>query len=468
MNQEERDFIPNDYEAERAALGAVLQGDSQAANKLMDTIFKAEIFFHPRHQVIFQAISDLYRRHIGIDVVTVSGWLRDNNLVEKAGGPSYVTEIAAETPSTRRAEEYANMVVEKYKLRTLMQTGHEIVRLAQRKDMPAEDIVNLAEQQVLDIAKEHKKGDMVGMSEAILDTVKFLIEKAKTGGVGLPTGFDDLDDILGGLHMNDLVILAARPAMGKTAFALNIALNAAKHLKKEADREGKPPKKIMIFSLEMPVHQLMQRLISMEGQISTEDLGREVPSLLDGSEDFTRTLDVLNSLPIEIDDSSMIDIAGIRSKCAREQSEGGSGVGMVIVDYLQLMESGTDNENRQQEVSSMSRNLKLLAMWLKCPVLVLSQLSREPERRTNHRPQLSDLRESGAIEQDADVVLMLYRDFVYNGEESENPDICEVLITKHRNGPIGSVDLVWNDKFTLFRNKASQHDMHLAARHMGE
>lgn len=452
-NQAIKDLSPSNFEAEQATLGVMLQGNDLVTDKVFELIFKPEIFFHKRHQVIYKGLQEMRDRYTSIELITASGWFNDNKLQDEIGGLAYLTELASIAASPLRAEEYAGMVIEKYKLRSLMQAGYELVELSKRQDIPSEEVLGRAENKVLQISEEYSRGEVVSMGTALSKTIDYFQEKARTGGIGLPTGFIDLDDMLGGLQNNDLVILAARPSMGKTSLALNIALNAAKTLKqREEEEEGESQGKIMIFSLEMPVEQLVTRMLSMEAKIRSSDLLADPAGFVEDKPEFIEAFDTLHRLPIEIDDSSSIDVASIRSKCARAQKE--DGVALVIVDYLQLMETSKDTENRQQAVSDMSRNLKLLAMSLKCPVLVLSQLSRAPENRPDHRPRLSDLRESGAIEQDADVVLMLYREAVYAKEEVDNPDVCEVHISKHRNGPVGVVYLGWNDQFTLFRNRA--------------
>lgn len=456
-NQPLQDSSPSNYNAEQATLAVMLQGNDVATDKVFERIFKPEIFFHKKHQIIYKGFQEMRNKNSSIELITATDWFTDNNLLNDIGGVAYLSELAGMLASTLRAEEYADIVIEKYKLRCLMQSGYELVELSKRQDIPSEEIIGRAEDKVLRISEEHRKGDMVSMGDALAKTVDYFTEKAKTGGVGLPTGFTDLDAMLGGLQNNDLIILAARPSMGKTALALNVALNAAKILQQREEEEGESQGKIMIFSLEMPVEQLMTRMLSMEAKIRSDELLSNPAELVEASPDFVKAFDTLHKLPIEIDDSSSIDVASIRSKCVRATKE--EGVALVIIDYLQLMETAKDSENRQQAVSEMSRNLKLMAMSLRCPVLVLSQLSRAPEKRTDHRPQLSDLRESGAIEQDADVVLMLYREAVYAKEEIDNADTCEVYVSKHRNGPVGVVELVWNDQFTLFRNKARDSDV---------
>ncbi|MBQ8151450.1 MAG: replicative DNA helicase, partial [Firmicutes bacterium] len=348
------------------------------------------------------------------------------------------------TPTTSNAMEYARIVAEKASIRRLIDAADDIVTKGYDDGLDAGQLLDYAEAGIFEISQSRQKGKYTHIQEALLANID-TIDKASQmeGGLtGLTTGFIDLDSKTSGLQKSDLIILAARPAMGKTAFALSIARNAA----------VKAGASIMIFSMEMAKEQLSQRLLSMESKVELQKLKTGKLERRDW-EDLNVAIDVLSGTNIHIDDTAGISIMEMKSKCRRLKAE--KGLDLVIIDYLQLMNPEGRADSRTQEISVISRNLKLLARELDCPVLVLSQLSRAPEMRTDHRPMLSDLRESGSIEQDADIVIFLYRDEYYNKETTEKPGECEVIIAKHRSGPTGSIDVSWIERYTQFKDKAS-------------
>ena len=341
-------------------------------------------------------------------------------------------------PSAKNAVGYAKIVAEKAQLRRLIKAADEIREKSFEESEDAGYILDFAEQNIFEIAQKRQKNDYSHIKDVIMENVEMIDKAAGSDGdvTGIPSGFTEIDKITGGFQRSDLIILAARPAMGKSSFALNIALNAAK----------RGSKGIIIFNLEMPKDQLGQRLLSMESNIELSNIRKGKIEINDWQK-INIAADILSKTSITIDDTPGITVMEMKNKCRRMKAE--YGLDLVIVDYLQLMTSEGRSESRQQEISKLSRYLKLLAREMDCPVLVLSQLSRAPELRNDHRPMLSDLRESGSIEQDADMVIFLYRDDYYN-EESEKPNVCEVIIAKHRNGETARRDLTWVERYTKF------------------
>ena len=359
------------------------------------------------------------------------------------GGRGYIATLSTEVPTTTNAGEYAKIVAEKASLRRLIKAAEDIrERGFEDKEDPA-DVLDYAEKEIFDIAQQRQSKDFSHIKDVLMENVAMIDRAIQTKGqvIGLATGFKRLDELTSGLQKSDLVIVAARPAMGKTAFALNIAQNAA--IKSNAS--------VLLFSLEMSSEQLGQRLLSMESRVEMQKLKTGNIQRNDW-ERINMALDSLSNANIHIDDTPGISLMEMKNKCRRLKAE--SGLDLVVIDYLQLMKAEGKSENRQQEISTLSRYLKLLAREMECPVIVLSQLSRAPEQRPDHRPVLSDLRESGSIEQDADIVMFLYRDDYYNKENSEKPGICEISIAKHRSGPTGVFELTWVERYTKFSDKA--------------
>jgi len=429
---------PHNEEAEISVLGAAML-DKDALYDVAEKV-KAEDFYNQNHKEIFEAITELHKRNAAVDVLTVCEELKKRNSLEMVGGRAYVATLSSGVPSTSNAGEYAKIVVEKSEMRKLISTARDILEKSYGAGIEAERVLDYAEQEIFNIAQGRQNKEVVYLKDILLDNMNAISERAKNKGAltGVSTGLIDLDSKTSGLQKSDLVILAARPSMGKTAFALCVARNAA--------AKGS---KILIFSLEMSSDQLSQRLIAMEAGVDAQKLRNGDLDTSDWKK-ITTTIDKLGEADISIDDTPGLSLMEIKNKCRRLKAE--KGLDLVILDYLQLMNYDGRAENRQQEISNLSRGLKQLAREMECPVLVLSQLSRATETRTDHRPILSDLRESGAIEQDADVVLFLYRDEVYNSE-TETPGECEVHIAKQRNGPIGVVDVLWQSVYTKFVNK---------------
>ena len=429
---------PHNMEAEQSVLGACML----SKDALYDVLEKVreEDFYNKNHSEIFAAIKSLEKKGSPVDVLTVSDELARRNSLDMVGGRAYVATLSANVPSTSNAGQYAAIVTDSAEMRRLIETAGDIMEQGYSSELPASTILDHAEQQIFEIAQSRNTRDMAKLKDVLADNMALINELADKKGdiIGVPTGFIDLDKMTSGMQKSDLIILAARPSMGKTAFALCVARNAA--------IKGY---KVAIFSLEMGKMQLSQRLLSMEAGVDSHRLrtGR-----LDNNDwmKMSAVMDRLSEADIRIDDTPGITVMGIKNKCRRMKAD--SGLDLVIIDYLQLMSAEGRVESRQQEVSNLSRNLKQLARELDCPVLVLSQLSRAVESRSDHRPQLADLRESGSIEQDADVVLFLYRDEVYD-KETDRPGECEVHISKQRNGPIGVVDVLWQGRYTRFVNK---------------
>jgi replicative DNA helicase len=429
---------PHSREAEVSALGASMLS-KDALYDVAEQVRPGD-FYEKNHQEIFEAILDIHRQNAPVDVLTVCEALKRRNTLEMVGGRAYIASLSAAVPSTANAGEYAKIVAEKAELRHLIKTAGDIVDKGYTDDLAADRILDFAEQRIFEISQGRQKKNVIQLKDVLLDNMNAISERAKNKGsiTGVPTGFIDLDRMMSGMQRSDLIILAARPSMGKTAFALCVARNAAV--------KGS---KVLIFSLEMSAEQLSQRLIAMEAGVDAQKLRSGDLDTHDWNK-ITATIDRLGEADISIDDTPGLSLMEIKNKCRRLKAE--RGLDLVVVDYLQLMSAEGRVESRQQEISALSRGMKQLAREMDCPVLVLSQLSRATETRTDHRPILSDLRESGAIEQDADVVLFLYRDEVYN-EDTEYPGECEVHVAKQRNGPIGTVDVLWQSSYTKFVNK---------------
>ena len=433
---------PHSLEAEKSVLGAAMLSE-EALGDVAETV-RPDDFYDKNHKEIFEAILDLNRKSLPVDVLTVSEELKKRGSLNMVGGRAYVASLSSSTPTTSNAPEYARIVSEKAAIRRLIAAADGIVDKGYDGGMAASQMIDFAEREIFEISQSRQKGKYTHIQEALLSNLD-AIDKAsqmEDGLTGITTGFADLDAKTSGLQKSDLIILAARPAMGKTAFALSLARNAA--VKGNAS--------VMIFSMEMAKEQPSQRLLSMESKVELQKLKKGNLDRRDW-EDINIAMDVLSGTNIHIDDTAGISIMEMKSKCRRLKAE--KGLDLVVIDYLQLMNPEGKADSRTQEISVLSRNLKLLARELDCPVLVLSQLSRAPETRTDHRPMLSDLRESGSIEQDADIVIFLYRDEYYNKENTEKPGECEVIVAKHRSGPTGTIDVSWIERYTQFKDKAS-------------
>ena len=446
---------PQNIEAEQAVLGAMLL-EREAIAKVMEKL-RSEDFYREAHKVIFNAMLELYNRNEAVDLVTVTEVLKKNGKLEDVGGIAYVTSLANAVPTAANVVYHAGIVEEKSILRQLVRSATEIAELGYEGSEDVSDIIDSAEKKILDISNRKKDTDFVPINNIVMDSFKDLeaLMNNKNGLTGLPTGFVDFDNLTSGLHGSDFIILAARPSMGKTALSLNIVQNVAIRSGRQTD--GKP-KVVAFFSLEMSKEQLVQRMLCAEANIDSQRL--RIGELRD--EDWMQliqTADALSAAQIYIDDTAGITAMEMRSRARRLKAE--HGLDLIVVDYLQLMQgSGKRNlsGDRQQEVSEISRSLKVseisrslkaLARELNVPIIALSQLSRSVESRQVKRPMLSDLRESGSLEQDADIVMFLYREDYYN-PETENKNITELIVAKHRNGPVGTINLFFHKQFTKF------------------
>ena len=444
MELESLKKIPHNLEAERALIGGIFY--NQELFEEIKDIVSAEDFYKIEHSDIFKAMTKVYSTSKGIDVILIDEEIKKSNLNNKDKILEILNDILDEITSSYNLLEYANLIKEKSMLRKLGNVGDEITKLAYNDIRPAEDIIDVAESMVLNLSKRILKNSIVDMKtagvEEILRMERVSDNRGKT--LGIPTGFIDLDRMTSGLNNSDLIILAARPAMGKTAFALNLALNA-----------GKEKKKVLVFSLEMPAQQLYQRLLSIESGIPQNKL-KNVYLEEDEWRKLTVATGNLSETEIYVADLPYTNVLEIRSYARKMKSQ--NQLDLIIIDYLQLINGtgrGGSEFSRQQEISDISRSLKGLARELDVPVIALSQLSRAVESRVDKRPMLSDLRESGAIEQDADIVAFLYREEYYI-PETENKGITELIIGKHRNGATGTVKLNFLSEFTKFTNYTDQ------------
>lgn len=432
---------PHNTEAEKSVLGSAMLSKDALADVI--DVVKPDDFYDAAHKEIFTVMMDLFRNNVSVDIVTVCEDLKKRKSLEMVGGRAYVATLSSEAPSTANAAEYAKIVAEKASMRQLIKTAEDIREKSFEEEMAPSEILDYAEKGIFEIAQQRQGSDYAPIKEVLLENVAMIDKAIQTQGqvIGLATGFKRLDELTSGFQKSDLVIVAARPAMGKTAFVLNIAQNAA----------VKSGATVLIFSLEMAKAQLGQRLLAMESRVEMQKLKTGNIERNDW-ERINMALDSLSKTNIHIDDTPGVSILEMKNKCRRLKAE--KGLDLVIIDYLQLMKADGKSDSRQQEISTLSRHLKLLAREMDCPVIVLSQLSRAPEQRPNHRPVLSDLRESGSIEQDADMVMFLYRDDYYNPEDSEKPGVCEVNLAKHRSGSTETFDLTWVARYTKFSDKA--------------
>jgi replicative DNA helicase len=435
-------LLPFSLEAEQAVLGAVL-ADAQCLMRVLDLIRNRDFFYKKAHQLIYEGFLRLSEKSDNIDLVTVSEHLKNKNELEEVGGRSYLAELTSAAPVSANAEYYAKIVKEKFTLRSMILAGNRIVELGHHTDEDTEILVDKAEQIIFELAQNKARESLVHIENVLTTSWEQLEERAanKNSLTGLNTGFYDLNSFTSGLQKSDLIILAARPSMGKTALALNIAENVA--------LLNRAP--VAIFSLEMGKEQLVQRLLCSRAEIDSSRV--RTGQLRD--DDWAKlgsAMGELGEAPIFIDDSAGVTVMELRGKCRRLKAQHGD-LGLVIIDYLQLIEGRSNNDNRVNQMGEISRGLKLLARELNVPIIALSQLSRAVESRQDKRPMLSDLRDSGAIEQDADIVLMIYRDEYYN-PKTEKAGIADLIIAKQRSGPVGSLELVFQSNITKFKNPA--------------
>ena len=430
---------PHDTEAEQAVIGSMLT-DKDAIISSIEAL-KEEDFYREDNKTIYSAILNLYNRAEPVDIITLKAELASLGKLEAVGGLEYLAELPDKVPTTANVDKYIKIVEEKSLLRNLLKTANEIIKLGYDETQEVDVLMDQAEKKIFDAIQSRNQKGYSNIKDILVDTFTELekLYNQKQHITGVPTGFADLDYKTAGLHNSDLILVAARPAMGKSAFALNIATNAA--------TKGNTP--VAIFSLEMSKEQMVNRILCSEAMV---DSNKVRTGKID-DEDWQKLAEASGTLSeskIFIDDTPGISIMEIRAKCRKLKLE--QDIGLVVIDYLQLVQgTGKRGASREQEISEISRSLKILAKEINVPVIALSQLSRAPEQRPDHRPMLSDLRESGAIEQDADIVTFLYRDDYYN-EDSEKKNIAEIILAKHRSGSTGTVELLWLGNYTKFAN----------------
>mgnify|MGYP005805749885 CR=1 FL=1 len=430
---------PNDTIAEQAVLGAMLTDKDSVISAV--EILRPEDFYREDNKEIYAAMLELYGLGQQIDMITLSNQLKLRGTLEKVGDFQYISTLIDNVPTTSNVENYVKIVEEKSLLRQLIKTANDILKMGYSQQEDVDTIIEMTEKKVFDVLQTRNTKGYSSMKEVLIDvfdTIEKMVQnKGKVSGI--PSGFVDLDQKISGLNPSALIIVAARPAMGKSAFVLNIANYVAQH--------DKVP--VMIFSLEMSKEEIGNRILASEAQVDSMKIknGNDI-----SSEEWLKLGQAsgrLSNMPLYIDDTPGLTAAELRAKCRKAKLE--KNIGLVIIDYLQLMEGKSKNASRQQEISDISRSLKILAKELEIPVIALSQLSRATESRTDHRPMLSDLRESGAIEQDADIVMFIHREDYYD-EETEKKNIAEIIISKNRSGSTGTVELAWLGQYTKFAN----------------
>ncbi|MGG7144960.1 replicative DNA helicase [Clostridium nigeriense] len=430
--------LPQSLEAEQSVIGAMII-DKSAIAKALEKL-NEEDFYRDGHKVIFKAVREMFSKDMAVDLVTLLEYLKSTDMLEKAGGVTYISEVSSSVITTANLEAYIKIVEEKSTLRKLIKSATNIIEESYNKQDKVEEVLDLAQKKIFDLAEKQGSNDYEPLANVLergfLEIERLFNNKGSITGVG--SGIRDLDAKTSGFQKGDMVLIAARPSMGKTTFSLNIAEHAAL-------REGKS---VVIFSLEMSKEQLAYKLLCSEANVDMLKL--RTGNLDDDDwERIARATGPLSKARIYIDDTAGLSVMEMRSKCRKIKME--HGIDMILIDYLQLMSGSSGSESRQQEVSEISRSIKALAKEMECPVIALSQLSRAPEQRADHRPMLSDLRESGSIEQDADVVMFLYRDEYYN-KETEDKNIGECIIAKQRNGPVGTVKMAWIGAHSKFAN----------------
>ncbi len=436
---------PHSMEAEESVIGAAMLS-SDAANEALE-LLRPEDFYKPVNQLIFEAIVGLFDGNQPIDAITVADALRRTEKLDRIGGVSYLTSLLERVPTTSNIIYYAGIVDETASRRRLMRAGSDVGTLAMQTDLPIEEVIDRAEAKVFAVAERQVGDGLIPVGPMLQETLEKIEELGTRGAdiTGLPTGFRDLDKMLTGLQPANLMVVAARPSMGKSALTLNIAQHVAEN--------GNP---VAVFTLEMSREEVVTRLLSSMASVDSSRLrtGQLGPELW---QKVVREASKLYEMPLYVDDSPDLTVTAIRAKSRRLARH--KGLGLVVVDYMQLMQGPSRSENRQQEIAEISRSLKNLARELHIPVIAVSQLNRALEQRENKRPRLGDLRESGAIEQDADIVLFIYREEYYNPEKTDSLGIAEVNVAKHRAGAVGNVMMTFAAEFTRFRNYTSTDPM---------
>jgi replicative DNA helicase len=437
---------PQNLEAEQSVLGAILL-DNEAINQALE-VLSAEDFYRESHRDIFRAMAELTDRNQPVDAITLTDALRSKGALEAIGGPAYIAELAAYVPTAANIAHYARIVREKAVLRSLVSAATEIASSAYEAPSNVDEFLDGAEHKIFEISERRIRQSFHSMPELTRESLKMIerLYENKELVTGVPTGFLDLDRITAGFQPSDLVVIAARPSMGKTALALNIAAHAA--------MEAEPRVGVAFFSLEMSKEQLVLRLLCSEARVDSSKARAGYLS----ERDFPKLAQAaarLAEAPIFVDDSSDTSPIVLKAKCRRLARERGSNLGLIIVDYMQLMRPARPGESREKEIAEISRSLKALAKELKVPVVALSQLNRQVETRPDRRPLLADLRESGAIEQDADVIAFIYRDEMYH-RDSKEPGVAEIIVAKQRNGPTDTAKLTYLSQYTRFENYAAE------------
>jgi replicative DNA helicase len=431
---------PQNIEAEQSIIGSILL-ENNAINNVLEVMTKND-FYNEAHRKIFNVIIELSEKNEPVDLITLSNALKDRNLLDSVGGTSYLASLVDNVPSAANAANYAKIVKEKAILRGLIGSATEIINSCYETGSDVDQVLDNAEHSIFEISENKVRPSFYPIRDIVKESFRSIedLYARKELITGVPTGFEKIDDLTSGLQKSDLIIIAGRPSMGKTAFALNIAQFAA--------LEGQIP--VAVFSLEMSKEQLAFRLLASEAKVDSQRLRKGFLGETDWPK-LTTAAGRLSEAPLFIDDTPAITVLEMKAKSRRLKAD--QGLGLIVVDYIQLMRGGGYRDSREQEISEISRSLKGLAKELRLPVIALSQLNRKVEDRTNRRPQMADLRESGAIEQDADVIAFIYRDEVYNKSE-DNPEkgIAEIIIGKQRNGPTGTVKLAFLEKFTCFEN----------------
>ncbi len=431
---------PHDDEAEQAVIGSMMT-DKDAVISAIE-VLKPEDFYREDNKTIYGAIMNLYAKAEPIDIITLKDELTSIGKLEPVGGLEYLVSLPEKVPTTANVEKYIKIVEEKSILRSLIKTANQLIEIGYNQNEEVEVLMDNAEKKIFDLMQRKSQKGYSSIRDILVDSFTELeqLYNQKQHITGVATGFIDLDNKTAGFHNSDLVLIAARPAMGKTAFALNIATYAAV--------SANTP--VVVFSLEMSKEQCANRILCSQAMVDSEKVSKGDISDEEWSKLAVASGELSESAGIYIDDSAGINIAEIRAKCRKLKLE--KNIGLVVIDYLQLIQGSGNTKSREQEIAEISRSLKILAKEINVPVIALSQLSRAPEARPDHRPMLQDLRESGSIEQDADIVMFLYRDDYYN-PETEAKNIAEVIIAKHRAGPTGTVELLWMPSYTKFANK---------------
>ena len=431
---------PHDDEAEQAVIGSMLT-DKDAVVSAIE-VLKSDDFYRNDNSIIYDAVMSIYAKGEPIDIITLKDELTSMGKLEAVGGLEYLASLPEKVPTTANASKYVKIVEEKSLLRSLIKTANELIQLGYSQNEEIETLMDSAEKKIFDIMQRKSQKGYESIKDILVDSFTELQElyNNKQHITGVATGFIDLDNKTAGFHKSDLILIAARPAMGKTAFALNIATNAA--------ISANAP--VVVFSLEMSKEQCANRILCAQAMVDSSKVQKGDISDDEWTKLAMASGELSESSGIFIDDTPGITVAEIRAKCRKLKIE--KNIGLVVIDYLQLISGSGKTSSREQEIAEISRSLKILAKEIDVPVIALSQLSRAPEARTDHRPMLQDLRESGSIEQDADMVMFIYRDDYYN-PQSEQTNIAEIIIAKNRSGPVGTVELLWMPSYTKFANK---------------